>query len=68
MYFVFNFLLFCIYSIEKKQKTKKSKKKKKKQKTTPTAASKGGRLKETAVSTDGSCVPTCRHCYNSTAS
>jgi hypothetical protein len=54
--------------LRKNKKQKNSKKKKKKQKTTPTAASKGGRFKETAVSTDGSCVPTCRHCYNSTAS
>jgi hypothetical protein len=32
MYFVFNFLLFCIYSIEKKQKTKKKVRKRRKNK------------------------------------
>jgi hypothetical protein len=70
--FVFSFLLFRIYSIEKKHKETS---KKKKGKIAPTTASKGGRLKETAVSTGGSCLPAyrhpnrcCHHCCNPIAS
>jgi hypothetical protein len=69
LFYVFSYLVSCYFAFILLRKNQKEKtKKKKEKKTAPTAASKGGRLKETAVSSGGSCLPACRHPNRPTAS
>jgi hypothetical protein len=64
LFYVFSYLVSCYFAFILLRKNQKEKRKK----TAPTAASKGGRLKETAVSSGGSCLPACRHPNRPTAS